>query len=181
MSAYSHNHTSSCVRRFCRSVPDRSVFIFLFFYIYCIQHSQLQYTSVSLKFYFFFYQFSFSRHWVVALLHQQNYHLTGRKTQSVHCFPIILFHSAFFFFAYQWVAYSLLRRFPFGETDQGQTRRERGNTVSSSETSHYRTVSYLQVGGVDRALPRINISVRLHDSCCPSRSEHRSRCIKKSR
>lgn len=121
MSAYSHNHTSSCVRRFCRSVPDRSVVSF-FFKIHLLYSAFAVTIYLSLPEVFFFfiyiYQFSFSRHWVVALLHQQNYHLIP----TVHCFPLILFHSAFLnFFAYQCVTYSLL----FGETDQGQTRPER--------------------------------------------------------
>lgn len=139
MSAYSHNHTSSCVRRFCRSAPDRSVvFFFVCMFLHLLYSAfavtiYLSLPEVFLFIYIYIYQFSFSRHWVVALLHQQNYHLTGRKTQTVHCFPIILFHAAFFFCVpVCWVQSP--PQDPVWRDGPGTDKARAGNTVSSLKT-----------------------------------------------
>lgn len=54
MSAYSHNHTSSCVRRFCRSVPDRSVFLFFFFTFFVFSIRSYNIPQSPSSFFFFF-------------------------------------------------------------------------------------------------------------------------------
>lgn len=176
MSAYSHNHTSSCVRRFCRPVPDRSVvFLFVCFYIYCIQHSQLRYTSVFLK---FFYTYISSASAGTGLL---LFYISKTTIWYPDCplFPPNSLQHCFFFFlifASQCVTYSLLLG-PVWRDGPGTDKARAGNTVSSSKNSHYRTVSYLHAAGWQK-LPRINSSVRLHKSCCPSCSEEKSHWIK---
>lgn len=136
-SAYCHPpYVSSCVRRFCRSVPDSFSFcsfsFFVFYDAFAVTiHLRLPEYFCLFVCFFAFYQFSFSRHWVVALLHQQNYHQTGRQTEAVSLqlpFFFVLFTLRTSVLSTVFSTDSRVER-----RNQGQTGRKAGGTVSSSK------------------------------------------------
>lgn len=151
-------------------------FFLFFFSLYFTTRLQLQYTSGFLNFslfvcFFAFYQFSFSRHWVVALLHQQNYHQTGRKTETFSlqvCSTLPFF--VCFFFAYQCVEHSLLHRLTFGETEPGTDGKKSGrhSVFLQLQYSLVFTRERLTIGW-----PWISVSVGSHESCCPESPRRR--------